>query len=82
MTSPLQQGAGAPQAPYASTASGMVVNGLTKLYQRGGNTVQALDPPGQSTGNYGAFGLRENHAFALLGGSAATDDGKYHPGWY
>ena len=42
MTSPLQQGAGAPQAPYASTASGMVVNGLTKLYQRGGNTVQAL----------------------------------------
>ena len=42
MTSPLQQGAGAPQAPYSSTASGMVVNGLTKLYQRGGNTVQAL----------------------------------------
>ena len=42
MTSPLQQGAGTPQAPYASTASGMVVNGLTKLYQRGGNTVQAL----------------------------------------
>jgi|GEM_PF-4408069 len=124
MTSPLQQGAGAPQAPYASTASGMVVNGLTKLYQRGGNTVQALagvslsipqgsqlaimgpsgcgkttllhclagvlrpttgsitDPPGQSTGNYGALGLRKNHAFALLGGSAATDDGKYHPGWY
>ena len=42
MTAPLQHGAGAPQPPYASTASGMVVNGLTKLYQRGGNTVQAL----------------------------------------
>ena len=42
MTTPLQQGASAPDAPNASTASGMIVRGLTKTYQRGGNTVYAL----------------------------------------
>ena len=42
MTTPLQQGASAPDAPNASTASGMIVRGLTKTYQRGGNMVYAL----------------------------------------